>query len=181
MKEVKEGRYAGPFDQPPFDNHIQSPIGLVPKSGGKTWLIFHLSYDFGKMENEKSLNYWTPADKCSVKYKDIDFAIKHCINLLNWLGWDTNDLYFSKTDLLSAFRQVPCKPDSWKWLLLKAENPVTNKIQFFVDKCLPFGSSISCSHFQAFSDALAHIFEYLMGNNRRVRVTNYLDDFLFTS
>ena len=35
MKEVKEDRYAGPFEKIPFDNYIQSPIGLVPKDGGK--------------------------------------------------------------------------------------------------------------------------------------------------
>ena len=34
MKEVKAGKYAGPFDIIPFDNYIQSPIGLVPKDGG---------------------------------------------------------------------------------------------------------------------------------------------------
>ena len=33
MKEVRLGRIAGPFDKVPFDNFIQSPIGLVPKSG----------------------------------------------------------------------------------------------------------------------------------------------------
>ena len=40
MKEVELGRYAGPFKKPPFDNYIQSPIGLVPKAGNKTRLIF---------------------------------------------------------------------------------------------------------------------------------------------
>ena len=47
MKEVKLGRVAGPFKEIPFDNFIQSPIGLVPKAGGdgnETRLIFHLSY-----------------------------------------------------------------------------------------------------------------------------------------
>ena len=45
MKEIKLGRYAGPFEEPPFEDFIQSPIGLVPKDGGnKTRLIFHLSY-----------------------------------------------------------------------------------------------------------------------------------------
>ena len=45
MKEVKLKRYAGPFEQIPFKHFIQSPIGLVPKDGGKdTRLIFHLSY-----------------------------------------------------------------------------------------------------------------------------------------
>ena len=34
MKEVKNKRYAGPFVDPPFENFIQSPIGLVPKDGG---------------------------------------------------------------------------------------------------------------------------------------------------
>ena len=41
MKEVKEKRYAGPFSEIPFEFYIQSPIGLVPKDGGKkTRLIF---------------------------------------------------------------------------------------------------------------------------------------------
>ena len=49
MKEVKEGRYAGPFEDIPFENYIQSPIGLVPKNGGKdTRLIFYLSYPRGR-------------------------------------------------------------------------------------------------------------------------------------
>ena len=35
MKAVKEKRYAGPFTKPPFNEFIQSPIGLVPKDGGR--------------------------------------------------------------------------------------------------------------------------------------------------
>ena len=47
MKDVKQGRYAGPFDTILYNNYIQSPIGLVPKKGSdQTRLIFHLSYDF---------------------------------------------------------------------------------------------------------------------------------------
>ena len=48
MKEVKLKRVAGPFDVIPFDNFMQLPIGLVPKAGNKTRLIFHLSYEFEK-------------------------------------------------------------------------------------------------------------------------------------
>ena len=33
MKEVQLGRYAGPFEEIPFTNYVQSPIGLVPKQG----------------------------------------------------------------------------------------------------------------------------------------------------
>ena len=53
MKEVRLGRVAGPYDSIPFENYIQSPIGLVPKAGGdQTRLIFHLSYDF-KQDQQK--------------------------------------------------------------------------------------------------------------------------------
>ena len=46
---------------------------------------------------------------------------------------------------------------------------------YFVDKCLPFGVSISCSHFQCISNGLRHIVEV----KNRTTITNYLDDFLF--
>ena len=36
MKGVNLKRYAGPFDSIPFENYVQSPIGLIPKDGGKS-------------------------------------------------------------------------------------------------------------------------------------------------
>ena len=81
MKEVKLGHYAGPFfGQPPFENFMQSPIGLVPKAGGQTRLIFHLSYNFS--ESDKSFNFHTPDHLCSVKYNDLDHAVANCLKLL---------------------------------------------------------------------------------------------------
>ena len=47
---------------------------------------------------------------------------------------------------------------------------------FFTDKNFSFGVSISCSHFQRFSNAVAAIFRYKTGK----KSNNYLDDFLFT-
>ena len=59
---------------------------------------------------------------------------------------------------------------------MKVENPENGETYYFVDKCLPFGHSISCSHFQRFSNALKHILEWKTGKKW---VVNYLDDFLF--
>ena len=88
MKEVKLGRYAGPFKQPPFDNFIQSPIGLVPKDKGKqTRLIFHLSFDFGHDEEQKSVNYHIPENKCSVQYRNLDHVIKASMELMTTLSY----------------------------------------------------------------------------------------------
>ena len=61
---------------------------------------------------------------------------------------------------------------------MKAKHPMTHKTYFFVNLCMPFGASISCAIFQAFSDALRHITMVLL----RIKfLTIYLDDFLFMS
>ena len=81
MKEVKLKRVAGPYSKIPFENFVQSPIGLVPKAGGKTHLIFHLSFNFGNMEHEKSVNYHMPQELCSVWYSDVDHAVCNMLRL----------------------------------------------------------------------------------------------------
>ena len=81
MKEVTLGRYSGPYDEVPYISFMQSPIGLVPKVGGQTRLIFHLSFDFGKDDAEKLLNFHTPDEMCSVKYNDLDYAVRACLKL----------------------------------------------------------------------------------------------------
>ena len=82
-----------------------------------------------------------------------------------------------KTDISMAFRNVPLKKKEWAILVLKAEHPVTRKTYFFCDKCLPFGSSISCAHFQRISDAIAYlVYVRTMKTN-----VNYLGDFLFAA
>ena len=173
MKEVNLNRYAGPFteSQFPLDYFVQSPIGLVPKAGNKTRLIFHLSYDF--KDSFKSVNFYTPKDICMVKYRDLDHAVNRCIELLKRTG--TKNLFFGKTDLVSAFRLLPVKIRQRFLLTMKARHPVTQVLYYFIDKCLPFGSSISCLHFQLFSDALAALIQHHLN----VKVTNYLDDFFF--
>ena len=112
MKEVKAGHYAGPFDQIPFKYFIQSPIGLVPKDGGKkTRLIFHLSYKFSN--GNESINFWTPKESCSVRYNDLDDAIA---NTLNLKSQGSQHIYMAKTDLKMALEDFlfPGKTmDSW--------------------------------------------------------------------
>ena len=62
---------------------------------------------------------------------------------------------------------------------MMAHDPETDEKFYFIDKCLPFGASISCALFQAFSDSLKHIAEFLISRNKQKTITNYLDDFLF--
>ena len=167
MKEVELGRFAGPFETPPFDHFVQSPIGLVPKDKGtKTRLIFHLSYPRGG----ESVNAGISKEVCAVKYPDFEEAVKLCLQ-------EGRGCYVAKSDMSSAFRHVPMRPDQWFLLVMKAVHPSTGQVFYFVDKCLPFGSSISCAIFQAISDAIAYI---VACKTKRDNV-NYVDDFFFAA
>ena len=159
MKEVKAKRVAGPFNKIPFANYIQSPVGLVPKAGGKTRMIFHLSYNFN--ENEKSVNACTPKELCLVKYQDLDVTVQDCLRLFNEavaeLKHDGINLsepgaqptvFLGKTDLSAAFRMLPLLIKCIYWLVFKVKDLVDGKTKYFIEKCLPFGESISCSHYQ---------------------------------
>ena len=171
MKEVKLCRFARPFSEVPFKNFVQSPIGLVSKDHGRdTKLIFHLSYP---RDGKSSVNANTPAELCKVNYVDFDEAIKMCIDQMSSSGI----CYLSKSDTLSAFRNLGLCPSSWNWLVMKARSPLDNKMYYFVDKCLPFGSSISCALFQEVSDAVAFIVRF----RTRRPLVNYLDNYLFVA
>ena len=76
-----------------------------------------------------------------------------------------------------AFRNLPLNKSSWRWLIMKAGHPITQKLFYFVDKCLPFGASISCKMFQDFSDAIA----FIQRHQTKAKTINYLDDFFFAA
>ena len=167
MKEVREKCYAGPFTSPPFEYFMQSPIGLVPKDGGKdTHLIFHLSYP----RDGISVNSLTPTELCKVKYCEFDEAIRRCLD-------EGQGCSISRSDMKAAFRNLGIKRCHWPLLLMKCKSPIDGNTYYFVDKCLPFGSSISCRHFQDFSDSVAHIVRFFTGK----KPINYLDDYLFAA
>ena len=167
MNEVKAERYAGPYEEIPFKNFIQSPIGLVPKDKGKkTRLIFHLSYP----KTGDSVNSGIPEEMCTVNYPDFKDAIEICIKA-------GKNCFCAKSDMSMAFRNVPMDKNSWKYLILKCEHPVTGKTYYFVDKCMPFGASISCAIFQEFSDSVAFLVKY----RTHEPLVNYLDDYFFVA
>ena len=87
-------------------------------------------------------------------------------------------IFFGKTDASSTFRVLPLKRLCFCWMVVKAVDPSDNKMKYFIDKCLPFGASISCALYQKFSDALRFIIEHRSGKKA---ITNYLDDFLFAA
>ena len=116
------------------------------------------------------MNSNTPEYKCKVKYPDLSDAVKLCLAAGRYCK-------MAKSDMRSAFRQLGIKPKHWAWLVMAASSPLDKNWYFFVDKCLPFGSSISCAHFQEFSNAIVWIVRYRTGQN----LVNYLDDYFFVA
>ena len=111
-------------------------------------------------------------EKCTVKYKDLDYVVQTCMKF-----GENVPFFMTKTDLRSTFDGLPVMPLDCSLLVMQFAHPVTGKILCAVDKNLPFGHSISCSHFQRFSESLRHILEFLTG--KHFHCTCYLDDYLF--
>ena len=91
------------------------------------------------------MNSEIPAEFCAVKYPDFMDTVAICL--------ETGEACFiAKTDMSMAFRNVPLDKKLCCYLILKAEHPDTGVTYYFVDKCMPFGASISCAIFQEFSN-----------------------------
>ena len=172
IKEVHKGRYAGPFETVPFEFFIQSPIGLVPKDGGKdTRLIFHLSYP----RSGHSVNSDTPQDRCKVVYPDFCEVIQLCMELTK--NSNTKIVFSGKSDMKSAFRKFNylafglhvtdyeiSKSSKWQNLLFSGQMPSIWSFDIL-------------QNFPGISNCVAHICTYHTGK----KTVNYLDDYYFVA
>ena len=94
--ELEAKRVVGPFYEPPFNNFLVSPLGLVPKKEeGEYRVIHHLSFPEGS-----SVNDGISQEHKTVHYQNIDCAIQ----LIKRFGRGS---FLSKTDVLHAYKVVP--------------------------------------------------------------------------
>ena len=157
MKEVRLGRVAGPFSICPLPNLRVSPVGLVPKKDGSWRLIHHLSYP-----NNFSVNDFIDQKFCTVQYTSFDSALAMLANL-------GRGAIAARLDIKSAFRLLPISPSDFELLGFKISD------HFFIDKCLPFGCSLSCNLFEKFATFL----EWELKRRANTQnVLHYIDDFL---
>lgn len=155
--EIKLGRVAGPFDSPPLENLLISPIGLVPKSTpGQFRLIFDLSYPHGSSVNSGISKVYS-----SVAYTHFDEITK-------MVQREGQGSYLFKVDIKSAFRLLPIHPEDFSLLGMEFQE------KYYVDKCLPFGLSVSCALFEKFSSFLEW---HIKHSTKSDKLIHYLDDF----
>ena len=158
-KECKLGRVAGPFSTPPLSNFHSSPLGLVAKKEPGSFRIIHdLSFPIGR-----SVNSGIPPECSKVRYQTLDDALKIIVGL-------GGECLIAKADIESAYRIIPIHPDSVHLLGFTWED------HFYYDRCLPFGLSISCRIFEAFSSAIHWILSF---HFNVPSLTHIIDDFMF--
>lgn len=159
-KELTAGRVAGPFASRPLPTLRVSPLGLAPKKNGDFRLIHHLSYP-----KDTSVNDFIDETACSVKYSSIDDAIEMVQTL-------DRGSELGICDIKQAFRLLPVSPADFDLLGFQING------EFYYDKCLPFGASISCSLFEKFSTFIEWAVK-VHSSHRHPAILHYLDDFLF--
>ncbi|KXJ26736.1 hypothetical protein AC249_AIPGENE9228 [Exaiptasia diaphana] len=157
--EVRLGRVAGPFRQPPFPYLHISSFGVIPKSGqpGKWRLIVDLSSPDGL-----SVNDGIDADSFSLQYIKVDDIIR----MVDAYG---PGALMAKFDVLAAFRNIAIHP---------ADRPLLGMMwhsEYYVDLALPFGLRSAPFIF----DSVASLVEWILRNNYQVpSLLHYLDDFI---
>lgn len=158
LNEVKLGRMLGPFNKCPISNLQTSPIGLVPKENSGWRLITHLSYPEGS-----SINDFIDYDICQVKYTSVDKVLE----IVTSCGRHAR---IGKMDISQAFRLLVINPADFDLLGIEFDG------KFYIDKCLPFGLSLSCSLFEKFAKML----HWAVVNQSSIdTLDHYLDDFIF--
>ena len=157
--ELEKGRISGPYKKPPLENMIFSPLGLVPK---KTPNEFRLIHDLSFPKGE-SVNSHIDKASSTVEYETLDT----CIGIINSIG---KGCLISKADLKDAFRIIPIAPISYRMLGFKWQG------NYYFDRCLPMGCSISCHVFESLSQALQWILTQKLGVQF---ASHILDDFIF--
>ena len=160
-KEVRLGRFLGPYTAPPFTPQRINPLGLIPKKSPNSYrLIVDLSQPVGN-----SVNDHITRESSRVQYPSLQDAIDIILSLHDQ-GYKP---VLFKLDIQSAFRLLPLSPDNFPLMGLRFNG------FYYVDAFLPMGSSSSCRIFQNFSDSIAFLMHHHAGVDH---VINYLDDFL---
>lgn len=158
-KELALGRISGPFQHPPYDHLVLSPLGIVPKKDpGKFRLIHDLSYP-----RLSSVNSFISDEFATVQYETLDTVV----NLVQSFG---KGALMGKLDIKEAFRIIPVHPDDRHLLGFMFDG------QFYIDNCLPMGCRSSCQIFEAFSSALQSV---SCTHSTQTAISHILDDFIF--
>ncbi|KAJ7331886.1 hypothetical protein JRQ81_014066 [Phrynocephalus forsythii] len=121
-----------------------------------------IRYDEGfrrKVSNRASVNDTIPQEYCSLRYASFD----HAVSMIQSLG---KVALLAKCDIQSAFQLLPVHPGDLSLLGICFQG------QWYVDKAMPMGCTVSCAAFETFSTFLEWATRYTCGQSA---LTHYFD------
>ena len=136
------GHLLGPFDDPPFEQMVFSPINIVPKAGSvnKYRLIHNLKFPY----NDQSVNSCIPKENSTVKYHHIDEVIEMALAIGTCVKGARCDIEAAFCHQSMHFSQL--------FLL-----GFTFNGKYYINSSLPFGAASSCQIFEKVACALQWI------------------------
>ena len=156
---IKKEYVIGPFENPPFKFFNSSPLmAAVQKT--KVRPILNLS-----APPEKSFNY--ALNKNSLRKLTMSTAKKFS-QLLIRMGKNAK---FAKSDLVDAYKLIPCHPSDWKFFGFKWLG------KFFVDTTSSFGSTGAPAGFDDFGETVINI-TATISETPKIAIYQQLDDVL---
>lgn len=159
---------AGPFDDPPFDDFVVSPLGAVPKPHSKDGvrLIHNLSYP----HHGDSINSRISKEAYVLaRFDDACAAIRRASPAHPSLLFHAELLKF---DIAAAFKQVPVRKQDRPLLGMKWQG------KYYFELVLPFGLRTSGYRWEMYAKALHHFFLHHLDIEL---VIHYVDDFLLVA
>ena len=158
-EEIAKGHILGPFDRPPLEDMVYSPLNIVPKGDTEQYRLIHdLAFPY---DTDQSVNSCIPREWASVQYHYID----EVINIAVVLGRECQG---ARIDILSAFRNQPMSRSMLRFLGFTLNGKI------YINCCLPFGAASSCFIFEKVATAL----QWIVSNETGCYyISHFLDDF----
>ena len=132
VDEVKKGHILGPFDSPPLNNMVFSPLNIAPKPGTDKWRLIH---DLSFPRAATAINQCIPKENAQVQYHTINDVIQMALEI-------SCDAHGTRIDINSAFCNLPIRFQDLRFL------GFTLKGKYYINSSLPFGASSSCQLFE---------------------------------
>ena len=159
--EIQKGHILGPFDTPPVDGMVYSPLNIVPKAGSQKESEWRLIHNFTFPYNNQSINSCIPPENASIQYHYIDEVIDMAL-VIGSNAWG------ARIDISHAFRNAAVHGTEVRLFGFTFEG------KYYLNACMAFGEASSCFIFEKIATALQWIVSNVTGCHW---ISHFLDDF----
>ncbi len=158
QEQIELGGVAGPWDHPPLDFFVASPLSAVPKrNSAKIRVIHDLS--------------WPPGTSCNDGIDPYDYSLSYLKfdDIIGKIQSFKKPCWLAKQDLKAAFTQIIAQPKCWNQVGFKWH------ANYYIYTCLSFGLRSAPKLFNNYAEALLYM---AIKNGTNDLTDHFLDDYI---